>query len=70
MKLHKRTIRLNGDRKVIQITTPAGLVVAEFYDDALYSMFIAGAHREVSIYCEDTCQYIIAALGELMGDAA
>lgn len=68
MKLHKRTIRIPAG-KIIQLMTPAGRIVAEFHDDALYGMFVDGARRTVSIWCEDTCQYVVGSLDELVGAA-
>ena len=68
MKLHKRTVRI-PTAKVIQITTPTGSILAEFYDERLYTAFMIGASRmkEVAVYDEDTCQFIVGNLDQLLG---
>ena len=70
MKLHKRTVRI-PTAKVIQITTPTGSILAEFYDERLYTAFMIGTSRmrEVAVYDEDTCQFIVGNLDQLLGIA-
>lgn len=64
MKLHKRTIRIPAG-KIIQLMLENGKIVAEFHDPDLYAMmtFPAG----VSVYNEDTCQFDVGTLGEMLG---
>lgn len=67
MKLHKRTVRV-PTAKVIQIMTPLGKIVSEFYDERLYTAFLIGASRmkDTSIYDEDTCQFVVGNLDQLV----
>lgn len=72
MRLHKRTIRLAGGHKIIQLMTATGLVVAEFHDSALWNVFLSGARKpmpDISIFDEDIGVMLIATLDDLLAEA-
>lgn len=66
-KLHKRTIRIPAGT-IIQMMTPQGGIVAEFHDQRLYTAFMIGLSRlkTVSVYDEDTCQFLMGTLDQLV----
>jgi hypothetical protein len=66
-KLHKRTIRIPAGT-IIQMMTPQGKIVAEFHDQRLYTAFMIGLSRlkTVSVYDEDTCQFLMGTLDQLV----